>query len=201
MGRVLYWVGNAGRADDPAHYSLSPNGPGGEALPTNEDELIIGPLSFTMPGQYILFPLMIDVLLPIPALIMQPADPSVEMELIAETPIDLDITLAADDIFDDPLDMFPAAAAIETWSGRTCTVSCPAVPAVVVCAGHGCAENTPVYFTVNSGVIADEITAFTLYYAKIIDDDSFNLMVTPDGTPMDTTGIQTATVITLWTRN
>ncbi|MCB0550552.1 MAG: hypothetical protein KDD19_23485, partial [Phaeodactylibacter sp.] len=49
--RTLYWVGGTGDWGDPAHWSLTSGGPGGECVPTLRDDVIFDANSFTGPGQ------------------------------------------------------------------------------------------------------------------------------------------------------
>lgn len=49
--RTLYWVGGSGDWADPAHWSLSSGGPGGECIPTLIDDVIFDGNSFTGPNQ------------------------------------------------------------------------------------------------------------------------------------------------------
>ena len=48
--RTLYWVGGSGSWTDPAHWSLSSNGPGGECIPTMLDDVFFDSASFTPPN-------------------------------------------------------------------------------------------------------------------------------------------------------
>ena len=45
--RTLYWVGNSGEWTDQIHWSLSSGGPGGECIPTPQDDVIFDANSFT----------------------------------------------------------------------------------------------------------------------------------------------------------
>lgn len=49
--RNLYWVGNTGNWNDPAHWSLSSNGPTGECKPSPIDNVYFDQHSFTLPDQ------------------------------------------------------------------------------------------------------------------------------------------------------
>ena len=49
--RTLYWVGGAGDWGDPAHWSLSSGGLGGQCVPTLRDDVIFDLNSFTAQGQ------------------------------------------------------------------------------------------------------------------------------------------------------
>ncbi|MEO0727214.1 MAG: gliding motility-associated C-terminal domain-containing protein [Bacteroidota bacterium] len=44
--RTLYWVGNSGEWTDQIHWSLSSGGPGGECIPTPQDDVIFDANSF-----------------------------------------------------------------------------------------------------------------------------------------------------------
>ncbi len=52
-GRTLYWVGDGGMWQDPAHWSLTSGGPGGECIPTAIDNVIFDELSFTLDNQVV----------------------------------------------------------------------------------------------------------------------------------------------------
>ena len=50
-GRDLYWVGGTGIWHDPAHWSLTSGGPGGECIPTPFDNVFFDDKSFSGPNQ------------------------------------------------------------------------------------------------------------------------------------------------------
>lgn len=50
-GRDLYWVGDRGEWNDPAHWSLSSGGPGGECIPTPLDNVFFDANSFSTGNQ------------------------------------------------------------------------------------------------------------------------------------------------------
>ena len=52
-GRELFWVGGTGEWNDPAHWSLSTGGPGGECVPTAVDNVHFDENSFTSDDQYV----------------------------------------------------------------------------------------------------------------------------------------------------
>ncbi|MCB0602043.1 MAG: gliding motility-associated C-terminal domain-containing protein [Saprospiraceae bacterium] len=52
-GRDLYWVGGTGIWHDPAHWSLTSGGPGGECIPTPFDNVFFDDQSFTGPNQQV----------------------------------------------------------------------------------------------------------------------------------------------------
>ncbi|WP_170110395.1 gliding motility-associated C-terminal domain-containing protein [Flavilitoribacter nigricans] len=47
----LYWVGDSGNWNDPAHWSLTSGGPGGACVPSGTDNVFFDANSFTQPGQ------------------------------------------------------------------------------------------------------------------------------------------------------
>ena len=49
--RTLYWVGGSGNWNDPAHWSDTSGGPGGQCIPTPRDDVIFDANSFSAPGQ------------------------------------------------------------------------------------------------------------------------------------------------------
>ncbi|MCB9080849.1 MAG: gliding motility-associated C-terminal domain-containing protein [Lewinellaceae bacterium] len=49
--RTLYWVGGDGNWNDPANWSLTSGGPGGECVPTPVDDVFFDAQSFNGPGQ------------------------------------------------------------------------------------------------------------------------------------------------------
>jgi gliding motility-associated-like protein len=49
--RTLYWVGNTGDWFDPAHWSLTSGGAGGECVPTQEDDVFFDSRSFSIASQ------------------------------------------------------------------------------------------------------------------------------------------------------
>jgi len=49
--RTLYWVGDTGSWNDPAHWSLTSGGVGGECVPTPLDDVIFDANSFSLPDQ------------------------------------------------------------------------------------------------------------------------------------------------------
>ena len=51
--RTLYWVGGSGDWADPAHWSLSSGGSGGECIPTLLDDVFFDANSFTGPNQQV----------------------------------------------------------------------------------------------------------------------------------------------------
>ena len=53
VGRDLFWVGGTGEWNDPAHWSLSTGGPGGECVPTPIDNVRFDENSFSDPNQYV----------------------------------------------------------------------------------------------------------------------------------------------------
>ena len=197
MSRVLYWVDNSGRADDPMHYSLQSGGVGGEPIPTAEDYLIIDHNSFTYPGQHILFPMEIFAPLIAPNLMSQ-SGALYQHEVVAEPPITLpSIDLIAGEGFVDPKDIFPPQPIYSYELALECAVSCPASPAVVTLTNHGFLENDAIYFVVNSGQISAEIKTNTTYYVSVIDSDTFSIK-DEDGITMNSTGSQTATKINIY---
>lgn len=197
MSRVLYWVDNSGRADDPMHYSLQSGGVGGEPIPTAEDYLIIDHNSFTYPGQHILFPMEIFTPLITPNLMSQ-SGVLYQHEVVAEPPITLpSFDLIAGEGFVDPKGIFPPQPVYKVALGLECTVSCPASPTVVTLANHGFSENDAIYFVVNSGQISVEIKTNTTYYVSVIDSDTFSIK-DEGGITMNSTGSQTATKINIY---
>ena len=52
-GRNLYWVGGSGSWHEPAHWSLTSGGPGGECIPTPFDNVFFDDQSFTGPNQVV----------------------------------------------------------------------------------------------------------------------------------------------------
>jgi len=198
MSRVLYWVGNSGRADDPEHYSLSSGGTGGEAIPTADDWLIIDQNSFTQPGQHIIFPMEIFKALIAPNLMSQTGE-SALLGVVAEPPITMTpFDLTVGDGFDDPVYVFaPSPETPSMVLAPQCTISCPAEPAVVTLASHGFIDDDPVYFVVNSGQISNEIKTNTIYYVIRINENTFNIK-DGNGITMNSTGSQTATRINVY---
>jgi len=53
MSRDLFWVGNGGNWNDPIHWSLSSNGPGGECIPTSVDNVFFDNNSFNQNNQIV----------------------------------------------------------------------------------------------------------------------------------------------------
>ena len=51
--RTLYWVGDGGDWNEPAHWSLSSGGPGGECVPTLADTVIFDAGSFSSSSQFV----------------------------------------------------------------------------------------------------------------------------------------------------
>lgn len=51
--RTLYWVGGTGDWNDPSHWSDNSGGPGGECIPTANDDVVFDANSFTAPGQIV----------------------------------------------------------------------------------------------------------------------------------------------------
>ena len=51
--RTLYWVGDAGNWEDISHWSLSSGGPGGECIPTANDDVIFDENSFNVVGEIV----------------------------------------------------------------------------------------------------------------------------------------------------
>ena len=51
--RTLYWVGGSGNWGDPAHWSSSSGGTGGECVPTLRDDVIFDGNSFSGNGQFV----------------------------------------------------------------------------------------------------------------------------------------------------
>ena len=197
MSRVLYWVGNSGRADDPEHYSLSSGGTGGEAIPTADDWLIIDQNSFTQPGQHIMFPMEIFKALIAPNLMSQTGE-SALLGVVAEPPITMTpFDLTVGDGFDDPKNIFPPQPVYKVALALECAVSCPASPAVVTLTNHGFLENDAIYFVVNSGQISAEIKTNITYYVSVIDSNTFSIK-DEDGITMNSTGSQTATRINVY---
>lgn len=197
MSRVLYWVDNSGRADDPMHYSLQSGGVGGEPIPTAEDYLIIDHNSFTYPGQHILFPMEIFTPLIAPNLMSQ-TNETPAISFVAVPPIAMPSTdLIAGDGFVDPKNIFPPQPVYKVALALECAVSCPASPAVVTLTNHGFLENDAIYFVVNSGQISAEIKTNITYYVSVIDSNTFSIK-DEDGITMNSTGSQTATKINIY---
>jgi hypothetical protein len=57
LGISLYWVGNGGKYEDTAHWSVSSGGTGGAALPTSVDDIVFDANSFTLDNQVVTGPL------------------------------------------------------------------------------------------------------------------------------------------------
>ena len=53
ISRTLYWVGGGGKWHDPAHWSLSSGGAGGECIPTPLDDVVFDSASFSTPFPYV----------------------------------------------------------------------------------------------------------------------------------------------------
>jgi hypothetical protein len=54
-GRTLYWVGGSGDWDEQIHWSLISGGPGGECVPTENDDVIFDSRSFTTNNDFVTF--------------------------------------------------------------------------------------------------------------------------------------------------
>jgi hypothetical protein len=185
-----YWVGNTGMWTDTSHWSATSGGAGGASVPGPDDDVIIDESSFSLAGQYIMFPIVIvpTVLdIPVPSIAVK------SVTVVNETPVSVDI-----DAMIIPVPSLSYTVKNYVQIG-TCTITCPATPCVVTLTGHGCVDNDIVKFVPgNAGLIANEINNNYDYYVKRIDNDTFNLMVTADGEIMDTTGTQTATSIAMY---
>ena len=72
-----------------------------------------------------------------------------------------------------------------------------ASPCVVTKTAHGLASGAQVYFT-TTGALATGLNAFQIYYANVINANTFNVRETPSGSNIVTTGSQSGTH-TLWT--
>ena len=189
-GEERYWVGNAGRWDQEAHWALTSGGAGGASVPSGIGfKAIIDANSITLPGQYISFPIeaFLELTVPVPTL------EAPVTSIVHETPVTQD---SMDDLT-VPVPTLELATRNYNYLG-ICTVTCPAEVTVVTLEGHGLSDNDVVKFIPESGVIANEIANDYDYYADVIDVDTFNLMVVPSGELMDTTGTQTAVNIKLY---
>jgi hypothetical protein len=185
-----YWVGNTGMWTDTSHWSATSGGAGGASVPGPDDDVIIDESSFSLAGQYIIFPIQAFVELIIQVL------PTIEAPvtvIVHETPV----TQSSMDDLTVPVPTLEVTTRNFVYLG-ICTVSCPAEVTVVTLEAHGLSDNDCVKFIPASGTIANEIANDYEYYADVIDVDTFNLMVVPSGELMDTTGTQTATSIKLY---
>lgn len=54
VGTAFYWINNSGNWTDPAHWSLSSNGPSAVCMPSYSDSVIFDALSFNILGQEVL---------------------------------------------------------------------------------------------------------------------------------------------------
>ncbi len=54
-GRTLYWVGGSGDWDEQIHWSLTSGGPGGECVPTENDDVIFDSRSFITNNDFVTF--------------------------------------------------------------------------------------------------------------------------------------------------
>lgn len=184
---IYYWVGNTGRIDDPAHYSLESGGEGGAGVPGEGDYGVIDENSFTKPGQYIMFPLGLYEAMGADASIATISAP--ETSRIEETPLTEDgHTLDADASIGTI--SAPEVHNYETIGTVTFATGTPGL--VTASSAHGLIDNQPVYFT-TTGILPDEITARTVYYAHVIDTTTFRTRVVVDGDPMDYTGTPSGT--------
>jgi len=71
-----------------------------------------------------------------------------------------------------------------------CTISSPAGPGVISIANHKMVEGDPVIFE-STGYIPTPLFSNTIYYARVIDHNSFNVSATPTSGLLTTTGGQT----------
>jgi hypothetical protein len=184
-----YWVGNTGGWNDTSHWSATSGGAGGASVPGPDDDVIIDESSFSLAGQYIIFP--IEATLELTAIVAEIEAPITT--IISETPV----------IQDGLADLTVPVPTLELVTHNfnyigICTVSCPAEPCVVTYAAHGLVDDDCVKFIPASGVIANEINNDYAYYVKRIDANTFWLMVIPSGEVIDTTGTQTAVNIKLY---
>jgi hypothetical protein len=67
-----------------------------------------------------------------------------------------------------------------------------ASPAVVSKTGHGFVGNERIVLK-TTGALPTGLAPLTVYYVQVIDVDTFNLALTPSGTPIVTTGSQSGT--------
>lgn len=67
-----------------------------------------------------------------------------------------------------------------------------ATPCVVTAAGHGIAEDEIIKFT-TTGALPTGLTAFTYYFCKYVDENSFQITPTTAGAAINTTGSQSGT--------
>lgn len=176
-----YWIGGLGFWNAIAHWALTSGGAGGASVPGPDDDVHIDSNSFSGPGQYILFPTMIEMALIIPDI---PAI-SVNLTKIEEAPVSGALDLEMPDV-----PTISAAAKAFALVG-TCTVSV-AHPCLVTKTGHGLINNQEVMFR-TTGTLPNEVIAGVSYYVKYLDADTFNLMVIPDGFALDTNGVSTGT--------
>jgi len=79
----------------------------------------------------------------------------------------------------------------------TATISI-AVPGVVTKSSHGLIENDEISFS-TTGVLPNPIAPGKSFFVHKLTDDTFNIMVVPDGSYVDTTGTSSG-VHTLWKR-
>jgi hypothetical protein len=184
---VRYWVGNLGTWTDIAHWSLSSGGAGGASVPGENDHAIIDANSFTSAGQYILFPVRADLELTIPGGFGMVA----ALTKIEETPVLQDLPLAI------PAEPAIAAEAKAFAVVGTATMTI-ASPCIVTKSSHGLSDDQEICFS-STGTLPNEVVRGISYFAKVIDLNTFWIMVAPGGLKMDTTGSSSGTH-TLWVR-
>lgn len=178
-----YWVGNTGMWTDTSHWSATSGGAGGASVPTADDDVVIDESSFSLAGQYIIFPIVVaPIVLGIPL-----PDYELAVSTIDETPVTEGI---AADAIPVPTVSTPISHVYETVGTCTFTIASPGI--VTTSTAHGLTSNQGVAFT-STGALPTEIITMRQYYASVIDDTTFNLMVIPSGYLMDLTGTPSGT--------
>lgn len=166
------------------HWSTTSGGAGGASVPGPDDDVYIDANSFTKAGQYISFPAAIGG---DDAALIVPDAPTIAVQTskIEETPVSGSESLSVPDV------PSISATAKSFTSVGTCTVSV-GTPCVVTKSSHGLSEDQEICFT-TTGTLPNEVIQGRSYYVKYINTSTFNIMVVPGGSAMDTTGTSSGT--------